>query len=138
MNNQDSYIFDKNLIKSRVRELRKLRNLTQEQSAELIDLKDSNSWAKIESYKSSLSLSFDNLIRIVNMFDVDANYFFRSMEMADIESSHTETLINDTLRDFTVIGIFILYIHTFEPCYTDNGCNYNSSYPKTQNLNNLR
>ena len=101
MNSKDIFIFDKDLIKTRIRELRKLRRLTQEQASELIDLKDSNSWAKIESYKSSLSLSFDNLIRIVNMFDVDVNYFFRSGESASIETSHTETLINATLKDFT-------------------------------------
>ncbi|MCL2386048.1 MAG: helix-turn-helix domain-containing protein [Defluviitaleaceae bacterium] len=101
MSNQHKFVFDKDLIKSRIRELRKLRNLTQEQAAELIDLKDSNSWAKVESYKSSLSLSFDNLIRIVNMFDVDVNYFFRSLDVAEIETSHTETLIYATVKDFT-------------------------------------
>ena len=101
MNNQDKYIFDKDLIKDRIRELRKLRRLTQEQAAELIELKDSNSWAKIESYKSSLSLSFDNLIRIVNMFDVDVNYFFRSQEATQEDISQTETLIIATLKDFT-------------------------------------
>jgi len=101
MNNQDIFVFDKDLIKTRIRELRKQKHLTQEQAAEMVDLKDSNSWAKIESYKSSLSLSFDTLIRIVNMFNIDVNYFFRNPEAASTEVSHTETLIAATLKDFT-------------------------------------
>lgn len=101
MNNKDMYIFDKNLIKTRIRELRKIRNLTQEQAAELAGMKESNSWAKVESYKSTLSLSFESLVKIVNMFDVDVNYFFRNEDAADKEANHIETLISAALKDFT-------------------------------------
>ncbi len=101
MNDKHRFTFEKNLIKDRIRELRKIRHLTQEQATDLVGMKDSNSWAKIESHKSSLALSFDNLIRIVNAFDVDVNYFFHSQEAASVEASHTETLIIATLKDFT-------------------------------------
>ena len=95
------YIFDKNLIKDRIRTLRKSRGLTQEQATDLVGMKDSNSWAKIESHKSSLALSFENLIRIVNAFDVDPNYFFINEEIAADGLDNTEKLIFAILKDFT-------------------------------------
>ena len=101
MNTEDIFILDKELIKNRIRELRKSKGLTQEQAAEIIGLKDPNSLAKIESHKSPLSLSLDTLIRIVNSYGVDVNYFFRNEKSAAEEISHTETLINSSLKDFT-------------------------------------
>ncbi|MCL2852566.1 MAG: helix-turn-helix domain-containing protein [Defluviitaleaceae bacterium] len=101
MNNKDTFIFDKGVIKNRVKALRKSRNLTQEQATDLVGMKDSNSWAKIESHKSSLALSFDNLIRIVNAFGVDVNFFFRSEKPVIEDTGHTETLIIATLKNFT-------------------------------------
>lgn len=101
MNNEDKYVFDKDLVKNRVRELRKINHLTQEQAAELACMKDSNSWAKIESHRSSLSLSFDSLIRIVNLFKVDVNYFFSVDQITHEEANHTETLITAIVKDFT-------------------------------------
>jgi len=101
MNDKDRFVFNKNLIKDRVRILRKSKNLTQEQAAEIIGLKDPNSLAKIESYKSPLSMSFDTLIRITNAFEVDPNYFFAVEGEGAGESSHTETLITAMLQDFT-------------------------------------
>jgi len=101
MNKKDKFVFDKNLIKNRVRTLRKSRNLTQEQATDLVGMKDSNSWAKIESHKSSLALSLENLIRIANAFDIDVNYFFRSEKAVDEDINHTEKLIAAMLQDFT-------------------------------------
>ena len=102
MNKKDKFIFDKDLVKDRIRELRKLRNLTQEQASELIGMKDSNSWAKLESHKGTLALSFDNLIRIVNLFDIDVNYIFRNNETEEQErEQHTETLVVSMMKDLS-------------------------------------
>ena len=102
MNKKDKFIFDKDLVKDRIRELRKLRNLTQEQASELIGMKDSNSWAKLESHKGTLALSFDNLIRIVNLFDIDVNYIFRNNETEEQERErHTETLVVSMMKDLS-------------------------------------
>jgi len=102
MDKKDKFVFDKDLVKDRIRELRKLRNLTQEQASELIGMKDSNSWAKLESHKGTLALSFDNLIRIVNLFDIDVNYIFRNNETAEQEKErHTETLVVSMMKDLS-------------------------------------
>jgi len=101
MNEKEYFIFDKILIKTRVKELRKLHNLTQEQAADLIGLKDYNMWAKIESHKATLCLSFENMTKVANAFNIDINYFFKAGDVEINENIDvTESLIVAILKEF--------------------------------------
>lgn len=92
------YVFDVHAIKDKLKKIRKLNKLTQEEAAEKIDI-SVNGLAKIESHKSTLALSIRNLINIANAYNVDINYLFRKDENEDMDS--TEVIILSIIRELS-------------------------------------
>lgn len=94
--NNNKYVFNVPLIKNKLKDLRKLNNLTQEEAAEKIGIA-TNSLAKLESHKSTLALSIKNLINIANAYNIDINYLFKETQSEDI--GNTETIILSIIKE---------------------------------------
>ena len=83
-------------IGKRIRELRKAKNLTQEQVASLISVSD-NHVSKIETGNSSISLNV--FINIAKVFDVSLDYLmFGTLNKGEIVN---DAIIRAILDDFT-------------------------------------
>jgi transcriptional regulator with XRE-family HTH domain len=70
------YKFDKKILSERIKQARKNRNLTQEELSELLNI-NVITLAKWESPNNKLTMSYTNLIELVNILDIDFNLLFR-------------------------------------------------------------
>ena len=89
------YTFDKQIFAERIKEARKSRNLTQEALSSLLNI-NVNTLAKCESPKNKLTLSYTNLIELVNILDIDVNFLFRT-EQSNKEYSQSIEELNTTI-----------------------------------------
>jgi len=89
------YTFDKRIFAKRIKEARKNRNLTQEALSSLLNI-NVNTLAKCESPKNKLTLSYTNLIELVNILDIDVNFLFRT-EQNNEKYSHSIEELHTTI-----------------------------------------
>ena len=71
------YTFDKKIFAERLKKARKDRNLTQEALSALLNV-NVNTLAKWESPNNKLTLSYTNLIELVNILGIDIDFLFRT------------------------------------------------------------
>jgi transcriptional regulator with XRE-family HTH domain len=89
------YIIDYKIISQRIKEVRRLKGLTQEQLADLTGL-SSNFIAKIESNNSTASLQ--TLVNIANTLDISIDYLLQ--ENNSQSKSEADLLIKCMLKTF--------------------------------------
>lgn len=95
------YIFDKKLFGKRIKDARIKKQLTQEQLAVLMNI-NTNTIAKVENPNNKLTMSYVNLIELVNILDIDINCLFKNEEFQNSSNSNMDkNLINliDSLTD---------------------------------------
>jgi transcriptional regulator with XRE-family HTH domain len=95
----NQYIFDKKVFAERIKQARKKRNLTQEALSSLLNI-NVNTLAKCESSRNKLTLSYTNLIELVNILDIDVNYIFMS-EQAEEKRKRTTQELTDLIEGLT-------------------------------------
>ncbi|MDR1674350.1 MAG: helix-turn-helix domain-containing protein [Oscillospiraceae bacterium] len=91
----NKYILDYKILGLRIKEMRKLKGLTQEQLAEMTDL-SANFIAKIESNNSTVSLI--SLVKIANILDSSIDYLLCNTGSSG--AGETDILINNMLKTF--------------------------------------
>ena len=91
----NKYTFDKKIFAERIKQARKSRNLTQEALSSLLNI-NVNTLAKCESPKNKLTLSYTNLIELVNILDIDVNFLFRT-EQSNEEYNHSIEELNSLI-----------------------------------------
>jgi transcriptional regulator with XRE-family HTH domain len=91
----NKYIIDYSVISIRIKEVRRLKGLTQERLAELTGL-SSNFIAKIESNNSTVSLQ--TLVSIANTLDISIDYLLQENDLQ--AESETDLLIKGMLKTF--------------------------------------
>lgn len=87
----NKYMFDKGIFAERIKQARKSRNLTQEALSSLLNI-NVNTLAKCESPKNKLTLSYTNLIELVNVLDIDVNFLFRARQSNEKYNQSMEEL----------------------------------------------
>lgn len=93
------YKFDKAIFAERIKTARKKQNLTQEALSDLLNV-NTNTLAKWESPRNKLTLSYTNLIELVNTLKIDVNYLFRAEPNKEEHTKIAETIdLFDTLTD---------------------------------------
>ena len=95
----NKYTFDKRIFAERIKQARKKQNLTQEALSDRLNI-NVNTLAKCESPKNKLTLSYTNLIELVNALEIDVNFLFRTEE-AERELISTEQRLTDLIRGLT-------------------------------------
>lgn len=80
------YKLDYQNIAKRIKEARKLANLTQSELAEKIGI-STNAVAKLEN--NLMNASIQTLVNIVNVLDIDMNYLFSDIQMKEQKSEKT-------------------------------------------------
>ena len=93
------YKFDKMVFAARIKQARKNKALTQEVLSSLLNV-NVNTIAKCESAKSKLTLSYTNLIELVNVLEIDVNYLFET-EYGEEQRSRAAADINSLLLELT-------------------------------------
>jgi transcriptional regulator with XRE-family HTH domain len=91
----NKYIIDYRVISIRIKEVRRLKGLTQERLAELTGL-SSNFIAKIESNNSTVSLQ--TLVNLANTLDISIDYLLQENDLQ--AESETDLLIKGMLKTF--------------------------------------
>lgn len=115
---EHKYKLDYKIISKRIKDARKLANLTQAELAEKIDI-STNAIAKLET--NLMTASLQTLINIANVLNIDINYL-----LLDEKSENKEETSRDMFLDSLVSNLSQkdkdLIIHIINGLKIYNGC----------------
>ena len=92
------YKLDYRIISKRIKEARKLANLTQEELAEKIDI-STNAVAKLEA--NLMTASLKTLINIANILNIDINYLLIDEKSKNKEDTSKDIFLNSLISNLS-------------------------------------